>query len=114
MAYALKFPPDVTEIIMSMRDWRYEQVRAEGGTPSARCVPKLFDLVAVTRKPDESVWIVFEPGKLYMDRVNQRNGQVSILIVRAKAMWACGTWTLDPSEVVCSFRDVVGANRVFG
>ena len=36
MAYVFGFPADVTKLIHDMRDWRYEQVRAEGGTPFAR------------------------------------------------------------------------------
>ena len=35
MAYALGFPKDVTDMLYSMRDWRLEQVRADGGTPVA-------------------------------------------------------------------------------
>ena len=61
MVYALKFPPDVTEIIMSMRDWRYEQVRAEGGTPSARCLPELMPIRPISTN--------MEPGKFYMSRL---------------------------------------------
>ena len=37
MAYALAFPRDVTDLIYSMRDWRWERVRANGGTPSRLC-----------------------------------------------------------------------------
>jgi hypothetical protein len=37
MAYAFGFPRDVTNLIYSMRDWRWEMVRAGGKTPSARC-----------------------------------------------------------------------------
>jgi hypothetical protein len=38
MAYALKLPVDVTDLIYQMRDWRYEMVRAGGKTPSANCL----------------------------------------------------------------------------
>ena len=58
MAYALRFPPDVTDIIMSMRDWRYEMVRAGGKTPSARCLPEPAPLSA-------PITADMEPGKLY-------------------------------------------------
>jgi len=37
MAYALGFPRDVTDRIYSMRDWRWEIVRRNGGTPSRLC-----------------------------------------------------------------------------
>ena len=37
MAYALGFPKDVTDLITSMRDWRWEMVRDGGKAPSARC-----------------------------------------------------------------------------
>ena len=34
MAYAFGFPRGVTDLIYQMRDWRWEMVRREGGTPS--------------------------------------------------------------------------------
>ena len=34
MAYAFKFGPDVTRLIESMRDWKLEDVKRRGGTPS--------------------------------------------------------------------------------
>ena len=37
MAFAFGFPQDVTDLIYSMRDWRWEMVRNGGKTPSARC-----------------------------------------------------------------------------
>ena len=37
MAYALRFPEDVTSLIYSMRDFRWEMVRDGSKTPSARC-----------------------------------------------------------------------------
>ena len=40
MAYALALPKDLTDLLYSMRDWRLEVVRAEGGTPSARAVQR--------------------------------------------------------------------------
>lgn len=43
MAYALGFPKDVTEVIYSMRDWRWEMVRAGGKTPSAYCFETQLD-----------------------------------------------------------------------
>ncbi len=38
MAFAFSFPRDVTDLIYSMRDWRWEMVRDGGKTPSARRV----------------------------------------------------------------------------
>ena len=35
MAYVFGFPKDVTDIISSCRDFRFEEVKAAGGTPSA-------------------------------------------------------------------------------
>ncbi len=35
MAYAFGFPKDVTDIICSCRDFRFEEVKAAGGTPSS-------------------------------------------------------------------------------
>ena len=37
MAYVFGFPPDVTALIYSMRDWRWEMVRQFGKAPSALC-----------------------------------------------------------------------------
>ena len=37
MAFAFGFPQDVTDLIYSMRDWRWEFVRDGGKAPSARC-----------------------------------------------------------------------------
>ena len=37
MAFAFGFPQDVTDLIYSMRDWRWEMVRDGGKAPSARC-----------------------------------------------------------------------------
>ena len=34
MAFAFKFGPDVTRLIESMRDWKLEDVKRRGGTPS--------------------------------------------------------------------------------
>ena len=51
MAYVFDFPQDVTDLIYSMRDWRYEMVRDGGKTPSASC----FAL------KDPSFWPYFAP-----------------------------------------------------
>ena len=40
MAYALGFPKEITALLYSMRDWRLEEVRAAGGTPSARAMKR--------------------------------------------------------------------------
>ena len=37
MAFAFGFPQDVTDLMYSMRDWRWEMVRNGGKTPSAQC-----------------------------------------------------------------------------
>ena len=33
MAYVFRFPTEITEIIYSMRDWKYERVKWRRGTP---------------------------------------------------------------------------------
>ena len=122
MAYALKFPPDVTEIIMSMRDWRYEMVRAGGKTPSARCLPEPIPLP----KPGEPITTGMEPGKFYMSRIDynepetwlrndyKTNGPVSIITLRL-GMTSDGHSGRQPDLVlVRRFEDIVSANRVFG
>ena len=122
MAYALGFPRDITEIIMSMRDWRYEQVRAKGGTPRARCVPKLMSLVAMTRKPEESTWTVMKPGKLYMQHIDSnRSGDwirepgatINIWMGTSKCDWYCHRRVSD-GIIVRKFEDVLRASRQFG
>jgi hypothetical protein len=75
MAYALKFPRDVTDIIMSMRDWRYEMVLAGGKTPSARCMPEPLPErqgrgAERHHKPWEICPVDMTPGKLYMQRID--------------------------------------------
>ena len=34
MAYVFRFPTEITEILYSMRDWKYERVKWRRGTPS--------------------------------------------------------------------------------
>lgn len=34
MAYAFGFGKDITDLIYSMRDWRLEEIKLKGGTPS--------------------------------------------------------------------------------
>ena len=43
MACAFGFPRDVTDLISSMRDWRLEEVRRSGGTPSALSIRRLME-----------------------------------------------------------------------
>ena len=38
MAYALSLPPSVTDLVYSLRDWRFEKVRKANGTPTARAI----------------------------------------------------------------------------
>ena len=45
MAFAFGFPEDVTDLIYSMRDWRWEKVRDGGKTPSARCFDNIMVVV---------------------------------------------------------------------
>ena len=42
MAYALAFPPSVTALVYSLRDWRFEEVRRSNGTPAARAIKDLL------------------------------------------------------------------------
>ena len=118
MAYALKFPPDVTDIMMSMRDWRYEMVRAGGKTPSARCLPEPVPAHAYC----EPISANMEPGKLYMQRIDfNRSGDWQRPPAATIIVWM-GTTKYDsylrkrvPDGIqVHNFRDVVRANRLFG
>ena len=38
MAYALGFPAEITNLIYSMRDWKFEEIRERGGTPSCLAI----------------------------------------------------------------------------
>ena len=119
MAYALKFPKDVTDIIMSMRDWRYEMVLAGGKTPSARCMPEPL--------PDHKAWepvtANMTPGKLYMQRIDyaryqgrnkQSGAAINIWKGTTSSEWPrsrCGAWD---GAIVQRFPDICRANHQFG
>ena len=51
MAFAFGFPQNVTDLICSMRDWRWEMVRQCGKTPSAQCFN--IGIPWITHDPDE-------------------------------------------------------------
>ena len=119
MAYALKFPRDVTDIIMSMRDWRYEMVLAGGKTPSARCMPEPL--------PDHKAWepvtVNMIPGKLYMQRIDfaHYEGQkkvpgaaINIWKGVAPSAWPKSRCSQGDGVVVQTFPDICRANRQFG
>ena len=38
MAYVFRFPTEITEILYSMRDWKYERVKWRRGTPSKKAL----------------------------------------------------------------------------
>ena len=46
MAYALSLPPSVTDLVYSLRDWRFERVNIENGAPSARAIKDLMIIEA--------------------------------------------------------------------
>ena len=46
MAYALSVPPSVRDLVCSLRDWRFERVKIENGTPSARAIKDLMIIEA--------------------------------------------------------------------
>ncbi len=119
MAYALKFPPDVTDIIMSMRDWRYEMVRAGGKTPNARCLPEPIPAHA----PLAPITANMEPGKLYLQRIDfNRSGDwqhydpaASITVWRGATRYDSYRNKRVPNNFkVHESRDVVRATRQFG
>ena len=61
MAHVLAFPAEITSFIYSMRDWRLEEVRKEGGTPS--CLARLpFKITSCIPLPDinHKYWICVE------------------------------------------------------
>ena len=42
MAYALGLPASVTDLVYSLRDWRFEKVRKANGTPTALAIKDLL------------------------------------------------------------------------
>ena len=59
MAYVFGFPVDVTQLIYDMRDWRYEQVRAEGGTPLARMMHRTqAPSLSISRDPPPPTYVM--------------------------------------------------------
>ena len=118
MAYALRLPPDVTDIIMSMRDWRYEMVRAGGKTPSALCLPEPVAAHAYW----EPITANREPGKLYMQRIDfNRSGDwqrhepaASITVWMGSTEYDYQGKRMPAAIEVHQFRDVVRATRQFG
>ena len=103
---------------MSMRDWRYEMVRAGGKTPSARCLPEPVPAHAYC----EPISANMEPGKLYMQRIDfNRSGDWQRHDPAASITVWMGTTEYDyrgkrmPAAIkVHQFWDVVRANRLFG
>jgi hypothetical protein len=120
MAYALKFPKDVTDIIMSMRDWRYEMVLAGGKTPSARCMPEPVP----EHKPFQPCTVNMTLGKLYMQRFGYGRYEgdkivsaVMINIWKGTNPSRCSRglfWTQGDGVVVQGFHDICSANHKFG
>ena len=126
MAYALRLPKDVTDLIISMRDWRYELVRAGGKTPSAQCMPESIEhlLWATPRSLARSgrpVTDTLAPGKFYMQRLDfcRYSGDVKTpgaIINIWKGVEYCPRSRCDVGhgDVVHTFGDVCAANRLFG
>ena len=128
MAYALKFPRDVTDIIMSMRDWRYEMVLAGGKTPSARCMPEPLPEhqgrgAERHRKAWEPVTVNMIPGIMYMQRIDfaryqwtnkQCGAVINIWKGVAPSAWPKSRCSQGDGVVVQTFPDICRANRPFG
>ena len=54
MAYTLGFPASVTDLIYSLRDWRFEKVRKANGTPTALAIKVAFkDLLTIEEEEDD-------------------------------------------------------------
>ena len=128
MAYALKFPRDVTDIIMSMRDWRYEMVRAGGKTPSAQCMPEPLPErqgrgAERHHKPWEPVTVNMTPGKLYTQRIDfaRYEGQkktpgavINIWKGTTSSTWPKSRCSQGDGVIVQTLPDICRANRQFG
>ena len=55
MAYALAFPPSVTALVYSLRDWRFEEVRRSNGTPTALAIKDLITIDANELRETEAI-----------------------------------------------------------
>ena len=71
MAYVFGFTRDVTTLIYAMRDWKFENVRRNGGTPS-RLALKYFKIINTTaeypiRSPAHTYYITVDPRNYHPD-----------------------------------------------
>ena len=58
MAYALSLPPSVTDLVYSLRDWRFEKVRKANGTPTARAIKvAIKDLLTIEEEDNEIIFL---------------------------------------------------------
>ena len=55
MAYTLGFPASVTDLIYSLRDWRFEKVRKANGTPTALAIKDLLTIDANELRITEAI-----------------------------------------------------------
>ena len=55
MAYALSLPPSVTDLVYSLRDWRFEEVRRSNGTPTALAIKNLITIDANELRQTEAI-----------------------------------------------------------
>ena len=55
MAYALSLPPSVTDLVYSLRDWRFEEVRRSNGTPTALAIKDLITIDANELRQTEAI-----------------------------------------------------------
>ena len=55
MAYALCLPASVTDLVYSLRDWRFEKVRKSNGTPTALAIKDLLTIDANELRMSEAI-----------------------------------------------------------
>ena len=55
MSYALGLPASVTDLVYSLRDWRFEKVRKANGTPTALAIKDLITHDANELRVNEAI-----------------------------------------------------------
>ena len=88
MAFTFGFPQDVTDLIYSMRDFRWEMVRNGGKTPSARCLDNIVVVVAGIRKYQiESDSEESDFGEIIEDSPMNKSAWIEIFNARNSYDW---------------------------
>ena len=91
MAYAFGFPASVTDLIYSMRDWRWERVRDGVPTPSAMCFEPMDEFgipwdvptfstswIELRRAPEYWAEFVYGRWRCHQAHVNRNRARIYV------------------------------------